>query len=53
VRTGQVVHMGEAGVWDVAAAQKAAVRSAVQTAALALTVDVVVHHSQPEKTLTP
>jgi chaperonin GroEL len=53
VRTGHIVHMGEIGIWDSAAALKAAVRSAVQTAALALTVDVVVYARRPERALTP
>jgi len=45
VRAGEVVDMAQAGVLDVATVQKAAVRSAVVGAALALTVDVLVHRS--------
>jgi chaperonin GroEL len=44
VTTEQVVDMAEAGIYDVAAAQKAAVHAAVTGAALALTTDVLVHH---------
>ncbi|MCC7446021.1 MAG: chaperonin GroEL [Anaerolineae bacterium] len=48
VRTGQIVDMAQAGVLDVTAVQKAALRSAVAGAALALTVDVLVHRKRPE-----
>jgi len=43
VRSGQVVAMAEAGIYDVAAAQKAAIRGAISGAATALTVDTIVH----------
>ncbi len=44
VNTGQVVDMAQAGIFDVAAAQRTAVQSAVAGAALALTTSVLVHH---------
>ena len=49
VRVGQVVHMAQAGIFDVASVQKAAIRRAITTAALALSVDVLVHHRKPER----
>ncbi|MEA3334349.1 MAG: chaperonin GroEL [Chloroflexota bacterium] len=49
VTTETVVNMKEAGIVDATAVQKAAVFSAVSGAALALTVDVIVHHRQPER----
>lgn len=49
VTSGQVVDMMEAGIWDAAIVQKSAVYGAITTAALALTVDVLVHRQeQPE-----
>jgi chaperonin GroEL len=42
---GQVVDMAEAGIFDAAVVQKAAVRSAVGGAALALTTDVIIHRA--------
>jgi chaperonin GroEL len=47
VRAGSVVDMTEAGIYDPAAALKTAVRAAIQSAALALTTDVVIHHLKP------
>ncbi len=49
-RCGQVVDMAEAGIYDVATAQIAAVRGAIAGAALALTVDVLIHRRNPEET---
>jgi chaperonin GroEL len=51
VVSGQVVDMVEAGLVDVAPVQKAAVRSAIASAALGLTIDVLVHHRKPEPDL--
>ncbi|MEE8390218.1 MAG: chaperonin GroEL [Anaerolineae bacterium] len=51
VRSGQIVDVAEAGIFDVASVQRAAVRSAVAGAALALTVDVLVHHKAPRQAL--
>ena len=50
VRSGQVVDMAQAGIFDIAAAQKAAVHGAIAGAALALTVDVLIHKRNPEST---
>jgi chaperonin GroEL len=44
---GRVVDMAATGIVDPAAAIKAAVGAAVNTAALALTTDVVIHHLKP------
>ncbi len=53
VRSGAIVDMLEAGIIDVASVTEAALRSAVTSAALALTIDVLLHHAQPEETYTP
>ncbi len=45
VRSGQVVDVAQAGILDSASVQQEAVRSAVAGAALALTIDVLVHHT--------
>ena len=47
--TGQVVAMAEAGIFDVATVLKSAVFGAISSAALALTVDVLVQHRTPEQ----
>ena len=52
-RSEQVVDMAQAGIFDAAAVQKAAVRGAVKSAALALTIDVLVHRKQPEQSMNP
>ena len=44
VLSGEVMNLDETGIYDVAAVQKAAFYSAVSTAILALSVDVLVHH---------
>lgn len=49
----QVVNMAEAGIFDVATAQKEAIRAAISAAALALTVDVLVHRKKPDQSLEP
>lgn len=46
VDSGQIVDMAQAGIWDVAAAQEAAIHAAVTGAAMALTTDVMVHHKK-------
>lgn len=43
------VHMATAGIYDPAGVVKAAVFTAIKTAALALTIDVLVHHAKPEQ----
>lgn len=53
IRSGAIVDVLEAGIIDVASVTEAAVRSAVTSAALALTIDVLLHHAQPEETYTP
>lgn len=52
-RIGRVVDMKEAGVLDSAEVQLAAVRGAVSSAALALTVDVLVHRRKPVQATAP
>jgi chaperonin GroEL len=52
-RTGQLVNVTQAGILDSASAQIAAVRAAIAGAALALTVEVLVHHRTPDMTLDP
>jgi chaperonin GroEL len=47
-RSGQIVDMAVEGIYDVAAAQKAAVRGAISGAATALTIDTVIHKRNPE-----
>jgi chaperonin GroEL len=50
VYTGQIVDMAEAGIYDPALAQKTALQAAINSAALALTTDVVIHHLRPPVT---
>jgi chaperonin GroEL len=47
VLSGKLVNMASASILDVAAVQKNAVRSAIQSAALALTVDILIHKRKP------
>ncbi len=49
----RVVDAELAGLLDPAQVVSAAVRAAVKTAALCLTLDVIVHHKQPEMALNP
>ena len=53
VRSGAAVDVMEAGIVDVASVVEAALRGAVTSAALALTIDVLLHHKTPEQTYTP
>jgi chaperonin GroEL len=53
VRSGQIVDMAEAGIWDAVAVLHAAVHSAVASAALALTTDVLVQHKNPDTAMQP
>jgi chaperonin GroEL (HSP60 family) len=53
VRSGEIVDMAAAGIYGAAAVQKSALRRAVNTAALALTVDVLVLRRQPPTSMTP
>ena len=52
-RTGEIADMLDAGIFDVASVVKSAIRSAVTSAGLALTIDVLVHHKTPQTTYTP
>jgi chaperonin GroEL len=49
----RVVKMADAGIFDSAAVQKSAVYAAIGSAAQALTIDVMVHHRQPEQAPLP
>lgn len=53
VRCGQIVDMTQAGIWDAVAVLKTAVHSAIASAALALTTDVLVHHRTPPQVMQP
>jgi len=53
VNTEQVTSMLEAGIVDSVAIQRAVVANAIKTAALALTVDVLVHHKTLDQQLRP
>ncbi len=46
VRSGTIIDMSGAGIFDALSTQQAAAHSAISSAALALTVDVLVHHKQ-------
>ena len=50
---GQIVDMAAAGVFDVAEAQTEALQRAVKSAALALTIDALVLHREPETMTEP
>jgi chaperonin GroEL (HSP60 family) len=45
--------MAQAGIWDAVAVLKTAVHSAIASAALALTTDVLVHHRTPPQVMQP
>jgi chaperonin GroEL len=51
VVAGKVVRMADAGIFDSAAVIKLAVLSAIRSAALALTVDVMVHRANPPESM--
>jgi chaperonin GroEL len=46
VTSGQVANMMQAGIWDAAVVQKSAVYTAIASAGLALTIDVLIHHAE-------
>ena len=52
-RSGDIVDVKKAGIIDAASMLEAALRGAVRGAALALTIDVLLHHARPEETYTP
>ena len=47
VQSGQIVETSKSGIYDVAAVQKEAAFSAIQSAALALTIDTIIHRKKP------
>ena len=51
--SGKVVDAAQAGIHDATAVQKAVVYGTLSTAAMALTVDVLVHHGEPEQAPLP
>lgn len=51
--SGQVVDVVEAGILDAATVVKACVRGAISSAALALTVDILIHHEPREEATAP
>ncbi len=53
IRNGAIVDMIDAGLIDVASVVEAALRGAVNSAALALTIAVLLHHEQPQSSYTP
>ena len=53
VHSGALVDVMDAGIIDVASVVEAAIRGAVNSAALALTIDVLIHHEHPAETYTP
>lgn len=53
VSSGSVVDTADAGIHDAVRVLKAATYGALTTAALALTVDVLVHHGEPEQAALP
>ncbi len=53
IQTGQVVEASQSGIFDVAAVQKEAAFSAIQSAAMALTIDAVVHRKKPPVVTEP
>ncbi len=53
IRNAAVTDVSAAGIIDVASVLKSALRAAVTSAALALTIDVLLHHEKPPTTYTP
>jgi chaperonin GroEL len=52
VNSGSIVNMMEKGIWDAAAVVQFAVYGAISTAALSLTIDVMVHRKQQNEPVT-
>ncbi|MCY4145175.1 MAG: hypothetical protein OXE95_01545 [Chloroflexi bacterium] len=52
-RSGEAIDMLSAGIMDVASVVEAALRKAVSSAALALTIDVLLHHPSPPASYNP
>jgi len=53
VLNGRFVDAHQAGIWDAVAVLKVAVRTAIASAAMALTTDVIVHHKKPKTATEP
>lgn len=53
VTRGEMVDMAQAGIYDSAAVVKTAVQTAIHTAALALTTDVLIQHRNPVESSAP
>ncbi len=53
IRSGEIGDMLACGVMDVASVTTAALRSAVSGAAMALTIDVLLHHKNPQTSTDP
>jgi chaperonin GroEL len=53
VASGRVANMAKAGIFDAAAVQKSAARAGIASAALALTVDVLVHRAGSDTSSRP
>jgi chaperonin GroEL len=51
VRSGEITDMAQAGIFDAANVQREAVHSAVAGAALALTIDVLIHRKEPPQAM--
>ena len=52
-RSGEIVDVAHAGIYYAASTLKTAVHSAIASAALALTVDVLIHHKDPQQSMNP
>lgn len=53
VKSERVVNMAEAGIYDSLIVQREAVRSGIESAALGLTIDVLVHRKKPLESVNP
>ncbi|MCJ7658431.1 MAG: chaperonin GroEL [Anaerolineales bacterium] len=53
VTTGEVVDTFKSGIYDATAVQKAVIYGAISTAAMALSIDVLIHRAEPEQAPLP
>jgi chaperonin GroEL len=53
VTSGEVVDTFKSGIYDATAVQKAVIYGAISTAAMALSVDVLIHRAEPEQAPLP
>ncbi len=53
VCSGRISGLADTAIWDITSTQRQIVRAAVSSAALALTVDVLVYHKNPERVEQP